>query len=257
MALDVDTIVRRLWDDIQRGDHFPQWLAGTLDLDTALAVQVGLLAEQERTGERLSGWKVGLTSERARGASGSDTRPFGYLLASHTFPSGSTIEAGAIRHGTVEPEFLFTVGERLSGPDLDPHQVRDAVARVAAGFELNERRPGSARPDLAMLAADRMTQWGIVEGEGIDPGSIEGSLDDVRVRLVCDGEERLSVRGGDEVDDHWSSIARLVSGLHRHGLALEPGQKVITGGLARFDLAPGERWRAEYEGIGAVEVLVR
>lgn len=254
--VDVDVVARRLWTDIQRGDHFPGWLAGQLDLESALAVQVRLLGEQQRSGERLSGWKVGLTSERARRALGSDTRPFGYLLASHTFRSGDHIDAAAIRHATIEPEFLFTVGRRLAGADLDPGEVRVSIDRVAAGFELNERRAGSARPDLALMAADRMTQWGIVEGGGVDPRDV-GDLDPVQVRVSCDGVERLAVRGGDEVDDHWRSIARLVGALHRHGLALEPGQKVITGGLGRFDLAPGQRWRAEFDGVGVVEVVAR
>jgi 2-keto-4-pentenoate hydratase len=257
MGHDVAAIAQRLWGDIQRGDHFPGWLADQLDLEAALAVQVALLGEQRRSGEFLSGWKVGLTSERARQALGSDTRPFGYLLASHTFRSGAQVDASAIRHGSIEPEFLFTIGARLAGPDLGPADVRAGTARVAAGFELNERRPGSVRPDLALMATDRMTQWGIVEGDGVDPAGIDGSLDDVRVRLSCDGVERLAVRGGDEVDDHWTSIARLVAVLDRHGLALEPGQKVITGGLSRFDLAPGQRWRAEFDGVGAVEVDVR
>lgn len=257
MGHDVDAVARRLWGDIQRGDHFPTWLAGRLDLDGALAVQVRLLGEHQRSGERLSGWKVGLTSERARRALDSDSRPFGYLLASHTFRSGDRVDAGAIRHATIEPEFLFTVGHRLAGPALAPAEVRAGIERVAAGFELNERRAGSARPDLAMMAADRMTQWGIVEGAGVDPRSVDLPLDDVRVRVACDGVERLDVRGGDEVDDHWTSIARLVAELDRHGLALEPGHKVITGGLGRFDLAPGQRWRAEFDGVGVVEVHAR
>jgi 2-keto-4-pentenoate hydratase len=134
------------------------------------------------------------------------------------------------------------------------------VARVAAGYELNERRAGSLRPDLVLMAADRMTQWGVVEGAGVAPAALAASLDDVRVRLTENGEERLVVRGGDEVDDHWTSIARLVGGLHRHGLALEPGHKVITGGLGRFDLVAGSRWRAQYEFFpgrpSAVEVQV-
>ncbi|MPY93456.1 MAG: hypothetical protein GEV08_10435, partial [Acidimicrobiia bacterium] len=228
---DLDATAERLAADIERGDHFPQWLAGELDLDAALGVQVRLLRRREKAGERLSGWKVGLTSERARRALGADVRPFGFLLASHTFTSGVAIEASGIRRGTIEPEFLFTVGERLAGPDVSPDQVRAGIRRVAAGYELNERRAGTARPDLALMATDRMTQWGVVEGGGIDVADLTGSLDDVVVRLTEDDAPRLQARGGDEVDDHWSSIARLVAVLDEHGLALEAGQKVITGGI--------------------------
>lgn len=268
---DVDAIAERLWADIGRGDHFPAWLAGRLDLDEALAVQVRILRRHEAAGEVLSGWKVGLTSPRARQALGADARPFGYLLAATTFTSPAVVAPSAIRHPTIEPELLFTVGERLAGPALAPSQVRAGIARVAAGFELNERRAGAVRPDLALMATDRMTQWGVVEGAGVHPDELGGSLDDLRVRLeewaprgagsagvgegASDGRVvRLDVRGGDEVDDHWGSIAQLVAVLDRHGLALEPGHKVITGGLGRFDLAPGQRWRATFVGVGDVEV---
>jgi 2-keto-4-pentenoate hydratase len=248
----LDDVSQRLASDIANGDHFPAWLVGSLDLDGGLAVQLRLLRRQLDGGEALGGWKVGLTSERARGAFGPDGRPFGFVLASHVFPSGSVIDTAAIRRPAIEPEFLFTVGRRLEGSDLSPAEARAGIERVAAGFELNERRAGSARPDLPTMAADRMTQWGIVEGTGID--AADADLDDVVVRMWCDGNDRLTARSADEVDDHWTSIARLAAELDRFGLGLEPGQKLITGALGRFDLAPGQRWRAAFEGIGEVSI---
>jgi 2-keto-4-pentenoate hydratase len=92
-----------------------------------------------------------------------------------------------------------------------------------------------------------------VEGTGVDPRDVD--LNDVVVRMWCNGEERIAARSGNEVDDHWTSIARLVAELHRYGLGLDPGQKVITGALGRFDLAPGDQWRATFDGIGDVAIL--
>jgi 2-oxo-3-hexenedioate decarboxylase len=249
---DLDAVAERLAADIANGDHFPAWLSGTLDLDAALAVQLRLLRRHLDSGERLAGWKVGLTSDRARRTLNADVRPFGFILASHVFASDADVEASTIRHASIEPEFLFTIASRLRGPDLSPDDVRAGIERVAAGFELNERRAGTTQPDIVAMATDRMTQWGVVEGSGTDPSGLD--LDDVEVHMWVDGEERLASRSGDEVDDHWTSIARLVTELDHHGLALEPGQKVITGGLARFDLAAGQRWRASFEGIGEVAI---
>ena len=249
---DLDAVAERLAADIADGDHFPAWLSGTLDLDAALAVQVRLLRRRMGRGEQLAGWKVGLTSDRARRALDADVRPFGFILARYVFTSDAEVVAAAIRHASIEPEFLFTVASRLGGPDLSPDDVRAGIDRVAAGFELNERRAGTTRPDIVAMATDRMTQWGVVEGAGTDPNGLD--LDDVEVRMWDNGEERLASRSGDQVDDHRTSIARLVTELDRHGLALEPGQKVITGGLGRFDLLAGHRWRASFEGIGEVAI---
>jgi 2-keto-4-pentenoate hydratase len=249
---DLEAVAERLAAAIADGDHFPPWLPGSLDLDGALAVQLRLLHRDLLAAEQLAGWKVGLTSERARRAVGADVRPFGYLLASHVFASGAEIPASSIRHASIEAEFLFTMARPLRGRDVTPVDARAAIDHVAAGFELNERRAGSARPDLVALATDRMTQWGVVEGTGIDPRGVE--LNDVVVRMWCDDNERVAARSGDEVDDHWNSIARLAVELDRYDMGLQPGQKVITGALARFDLAPGERWRATFDGIGDVTI---
>ena len=72
-------LVERLWEARQKGDYCPEWLNGALALDRALAVQLGLLERKVAAGDALAGWKIGLTSERARGALGVDARPFGHL----------------------------------------------------------------------------------------------------------------------------------------------------------------------------------
>jgi 2-keto-4-pentenoate hydratase len=100
---------------------------------------------------------------------------------------------------------------------------------------------------------DCLTQWGIVAGSGVAL-SPELELGSVRCRLSRDGEQVYEGTSKDELDDHVESLRRLVVALAGQGRALEPGQRVITGAFARFDAAAGQRWRAEYSGIGAVEV---
>ena len=193
-----------------------------------------------------------LFRSRARSALGADVRPFGFIT--QVLRSPASVTASAVRRPSIEPEFVFTVGDRLGDAEVSPEEARAAMASVAAGYELNEQRAGSVRPDLPLFVTDRLSQWAIVEGDAHPlPGS---SLDpnDVVVRMRCDGEERLDARSSDELDDHWSSLARLATGLHAHGLALEPGQKVITGALGRFSVNPGEHWLTTFEGIGDVEV---
>jgi 2-keto-4-pentenoate hydratase len=239
---------------VRAGDHAPEALLGRLDLPTALELQLAVLRSRLDAGEELGGFKVGLTSARARQTVGADVRPFGYILASRILDSGAVVDSRAIRKGSVEAELCFTIGHRLAG-EVSADDARAAVSRVAAGFELNEARPGSARRDLGLLVADDLTQWGIVEGTGKDIAGV-GDLGQVECRVQRNGEQVYAGRSGDELDDHFASLAALAAVLAHHGQALEPGYKVITGAFCRFDLVPGDRWRADYSAIGEVDITV-
>ena len=247
-------LVERFWQAVQAGDHAPEVLLGRLDLDAALTAQLRVLRSRLEAGERLGGFKVGLTSERARRTIGADVRPFGYILAHRVLRSGATVDSTSIRRGSVEPELCFTLARRLTGP-VSPADARAAVSRVAAGFELNEARPGSARRDLGLLVADDLTQWGIVEGSGVEVGP-DTDLSGVECTLERNGKVVYRGVSRDELDDHFASLARLAEVLGRHGQALEPGYKVITGAFARNEMVAGDEWRATYSGVGEVAISV-
>jgi len=253
--MDLAAITTRLWDARESGDYCPEWLNGALSLDEALEVQLGLLAHRLARGDSLAGWKIGLTSDRARRALGVDARPFGYVLASRVFASGVRIRAAEIARPSIEPELCFTIGRRVAGAQPTRDEIAASLSRVSAGFELNERRSGSAHPDFPAFVTDCLTQWGIVAGGGVSPGALD--LGAVCCELYRNGERVYSGVSRDELDDHLDSLCCLARVLAAHGRALEPGQRVITGAFARFDARAGERWRAEYAGVGTVEVELR
>jgi 2-keto-4-pentenoate hydratase len=252
MPANLDDIASRLAQARATGDYCPDWLPGALTLEEALAVQLRLLKVDLAAGEKLAGWKVGLTSPRARGALGADVRPFGYVLASKVIQSGGTLQADSIGGPAVEPELCFTFASGIKGADVTRDQVRAAVATISAGYEINERRRGSVRPDLPAMVSDRLTQWGIVVGEGVPVDGVD--TDGIRCELKKNGEAIYPGVSRDELDDHFESLRRLVVELAPHGRGIEAGQRVITGAFARYEVHAGETWRADYSGVGSVEV---
>jgi 2-keto-4-pentenoate hydratase len=238
------------------------WRSGRLDdadlptaglgLDDGLALQLELLDRLLARGERLGGWKVGLTSGTALDRMGPGFRPFGFILASRVFASGDRAPlAGG--PDSVEGELCFRLGEPVAGDGVTPDDVRRAVCApggaVAAGLELNDR--GRYTGDVAALSiAANMTNWGIVVGDAISPVPAGIDLDDLRVDLRQDGREAGSQHARGHIDDHFLSLSRLVRQLARFDRGLEAGQHVITGAFVRTRVTGPTRVEAEFSGIG-------
>jgi len=242
-----------LWKAYQNGTPIPAERFTGLGFEDGLIIQANIFRRRLARGDHHVGWKVGLTSERARSMVGIDDRPFGHLM--RLVDNGATLEAAEVNKATVEPEMCFTIGEAISGDHVDPASVPQRIKSVAAGYELNERR-AIVGGDLAMLVADNLTNWAIVEGSGVSPDNV-ADIDATEVVMSCNGEERFRCISRDEVDNPYLSISRLAATLHRHGMSLEPGQKVITGAYVRYQVEPGQTWTADYSGIGRVEVSYR
>lgn len=151
------------------GDHFPDWLNGAVNLGEALDLQLAVLQTELEAGATIGGWKVGLTSEASRRKLGADERPFGFVLAERSFASGSAIPSADITTLSVEAEMCFTVGADIDDHTVGPDRILDHMLEVSAGFELNEARTGSTRPDFHAMVTDCLTNWGIVSGPGIAP----------------------------------------------------------------------------------------
>lgn len=248
-------VAARLLTSRADGDFSPAWLSGTIDLPQALDLQLAVLDQHLAEGATVGGWKVGLTSEAARTRLGADERPFGFVLANRVLETGQELAADQVNNLSIETEMCFTIGSDITNPEIQPAEILDHIDNVAAGFELNEARPGSAAPDFFSMVTDCLTNWGIVGGAGVAPLSADALLDTV-ISFERNGEEVFRGVSKDYCDDHTISLCRLVEQLARHGQTLRAGQKVITGAFCRLPAEPGQHWRAIYDGIGDVEITI-
>jgi len=248
-------LTSRLLQAREQGDYSPDFLVDALDLPQALDLQLAVLQHHLDAGRSVGGWKVGLTSEASRQRLGADERPFGFVLADRILDSGATVDSAQIRSLSVETEMCFIVGDTAPDTSVSPDQILNFMSGVSAGFELNEARPGSVRPDFFAMVTDCLTNWGIVAGDPVVPASA-AALSATTITMDRNGEQVFAGISQDFVDDHTISLCRLVEQLARHGQALAPGQKIITGAFARFPTEPGDHWRATYRDIGSVEITV-
>lgn len=254
--MNVTEAADRIWEGYRRGEYFPPEVVGRLSFDEALRVQLDVLERKLARGERLAGWKIGLTSAAVRAHFGTDRQPFGHILESGVIASPGEVALDDLGVGCgVEPELCVTMGSDLRGPGVSAEEARAAVASIAPGMEINQKRSGGVT-DFGLSVADNLTQWAIVHGSA-SPVPDEFDSGSLRVTMSCNGEVRADVAGRDVIDDHFVSIATLANVLGDHGRHLEAGQRLITGSFSKHDASRGDEWRAEFAGLGACSVRFR
>ena len=88
---------------------------------TRTPIQDTLVAERMFAGDSLAGAKLGLTSKAKQEQMGVDEPAYGWVPASigAAAPTGRAVESSSeLIHPRVEPEFVFVMGDDLSGADL-------------------------------------------------------------------------------------------------------------------------------------------
>ncbi|UGQ11836.1 fumarylacetoacetate hydrolase family protein [Yinghuangia sp. ASG 101] len=223
-----------------------------LDLDTAYLVQDTLLGRKTGAGERVVGAKLGLTSHAKQQRMGIDSPLTGWLTDAMRLPAGEPVALDRMIHPRVEPEIVFTMGERLSGPDVTPERALGAVASVHAGFEVIDSRYRDFSFALPDVVADNASSCRFV----VSPVSLPADALDLAAetcRLSVDGETVATATGAAVQGHPAAALALAANSLARRGLAIEAGWTVLTGGLTdAVFLGPGVTVTAEFGALGTL-----
>jgi 2-keto-4-pentenoate hydratase len=254
MGDDLHAATERFWQAFNCGEYVPPEWVGRLSVEEAHDVQLGVIARRVAAGARQVGWKVGLTAAAIQRQFGFHEPVFGCLLADGRKRSGLVFGRDALIKPGFETEICMELGEPLSGA-IDAARARRAIARCFPAFEIIETRVDAAA-DMALLIADNSQQKAFVLGE---PVALTDNLQlaAVEARVAINGAEVAHGRGDAVLGDPINSVIWLAGKLAGRGLSLKAGDMIMTGSLVRqFPLHPGDRVRADFSGIGAVEVGV-
>jgi 2-keto-4-pentenoate hydratase len=237
-------------------------IAPFTDADPTLGADEGYLIQQELVrllladGDRIVGHKVGLTSRPMQRMLGMDTPDFAPVLESNVYSDGASVSAGAFIQPKIEAEIVFVMGSRLAGPGVTLADARAAVEGVGAAVEIVDSRIVDWRIRLADTIADLASCGAIACSPRLVP------LSDVDTKLVGmvmsrDGELVDTGAGAAALGDPVAVVAWLANTLGERGVALEPGQLIMTGALhAAVPMAAGETYVAEFDRLGTITVRV-
>jgi 2-keto-4-pentenoate hydratase len=225
------------------------------NLTEAYAIQDRLI---ESLSSAVVGWKLGATDPAGQQRFGISEPFTGRLLAGALHPSPAVFATSSFPSGA--PVVECEIGVHLDGTlslDQAPFAevtVRAAVKRVRPCFEVPGARFRGPRPEVFSLIADNSAARAVVIGAEADLTSV-GSLADIAVRLVVNGEPVAEGRGAAAMGDPIRAVTWLANHLAQRRLALEPGAFVLTGALSGAHTLPAHaRAVAEFDQLGRVEV---
>jgi 2-keto-4-pentenoate hydratase len=255
MTMDREALARAIdafWDDWRRGVHFPQTWRERLDLDDAYRIQLALVARRCTGGVRQIGWKVGLTARAIQEQFDIHEPVFACLLSEGRIESGHAFRHADLITPGFENEVCVVLARPLEGPGLSIEDVATAVAHCRPALEIVEKR-GDLSGQLALALADNAEQKAFVVGPAV-PLTPDLDLSTIGVRVSINGAEVATGRGDAVLGHPLRSIAWLAAKLSVYGRRLEAGDHIMTGSFTRqFPIAPGDRIRTEFEGLGPVE----
>ena len=249
--MDIAAVVESMWVHAERRSFFPAEWRGRLTISQAYQVQLGLLDRYVARGERLAGWKVGLTAPVIQAQFGMHEPVMGFLLESGHRESGVVFRHGELIEPGFENELCLTVGMRIQGPGVTPAEARAAITAVQPAFEIVEGR-GDFRADPALALTDNAQQKAFVTGpaSALPAGWAPPST---TVDVLVNGRRVEEVVGSERTGDPIGAVAWLANKLAEFGRRIEAGHRIMSGSFTKqYPIAPGDRIETRFTPFGAV-----
>ena len=227
---------------------------GDLTLDRAYTIQDALRRELARRGQRPIGWKLGATSASSQAAMGLKEPMCGFLFP-RQYTSGAEVSLQEFVGLAVEAEIAFRMRTKLVGPGVTAATALLAVEGAVAALELPDLM-FSGKPGLPDFIANSIIANAIVLGSPFTPLS---GLDLAAEEVVYEhnGEIVGTYTAAEVLGNPLNALAWLANHLQGRGLALEPGDVVMSGAISKV-LRPkaGDTIRARFSHLGSVSVKV-
>jgi 2-oxo-hept-3-ene-1,7-dioate hydratase len=229
-----------------------------ITLEEAYAIQKAWIEIKLREGRVVRGHKIGLTSKAMQSALNINEPDSGVLLDDMFFADGGIVPTDRFIGTRIEAELAFVMKQRLAGPDCTMFDVLNATDFVVPALEILDTRIERVDPatkstrKIFDTIADNAANAGIVLGGR----PIRPSEADLRwIGALCYRNGQLEETGlaAGVLNHPATSMAWLVNKIAPLGLALEPGQVVLSGSFIRpIETRKGDTIQADYGPYGTV-----
>jgi len=258
----IKTAADRLYKAETERQQIPALTLGhpEMDMDDAYKIQKAWVDRKIAEGDSVRGYKIGLTSRAMQMAVNIDEPDYGVLLDSMFFADGAEINVSDFLDPRIEVELAFVLKDRLEGENVTIFDVLNATDYVIPSLELIAARCHRTDPETGYqrkvldTISDNAANAGIIlGGRPIKPMDIDlrwaGSL------LYLNGQiEETGVAAG-VLGHPANGICWVCKRFAPHGVALEPGQVILSGSFTRpVPVKAGDTVHADYGPLGGISV---
>jgi 2-oxo-hept-3-ene-1,7-dioate hydratase len=217
-----------------------------ITLADAYAIQKAWVEIKLGEGRVVKGHKIGLTSKAMQSALNIDEPDSGVLLDDMFFADGGLVPSDRFIGTRVEAELAFIMKQRLAGPDCTMFDVLNATDFVVPALEILDTRIERVDPQTKSTRkifdtiADNAANAGVVLG-GRPIRPLEADLRWIGALCYRNGQLEETGLAAGVLNHPATSMAWLVNKIAPLGLALEPGQVVLSGSFIRPIETPQRR----------------
>lgn len=235
-----------------------------IDVVDAYEIQLSNIRRRLAAGARVRGHKVGLSSPVMQQMMGVDEPDYGHLLDTMVVSQDAPIPAMRYCYPRIEVEIGYVLGSSLPGEGCTEADVLAATEYVVPSLELIDSRIRDWRIRLADTIADNASSAGVILGEarrtpaelaaeGIDLANIEAVLYSGSGGQAGGWTETARGNTSAVLGNPTTAVAWLAGKVASFGVKLEAGHLILPGSCTRaIDARPGDRFRAEFAGLGSV-----
>lgn len=229
---------------------------GEFSLADAYKIQGRGILTRLSDGEKIIGYKMGLTSKAKMEQMGLHQPIFGVLTDVMELKNQSAFSMKKKIHPKAEPEIYFRTNKELRGV-LTSAEALNACSEVGVALEiLDSRYAGFKYFTLPDVVADNSSSAYFVLGESVKTPT-DLPFGDLNIEILENDKVVFGATGSAILGDPLLSLCELVKLLGEQDLALPAGSVVLAGAATQaIELKAGQKITATLDRVGRAEFTV-
>ena len=231
-----------------------------ITMDDAYAVQNAIYDAKLGAGQKVIGWKIGLTSKAMQYALNIDIPDSGILFDDMQFDTGATVPKGRFIQPRIEAEIAFVMKSPIGGENVTRADVIAATDYVSPSIEILDTRILRSDPATGQTRNVCDTISDNAANAGIVLGAERHAIDAFDLRWVGamalrNGEVEETGLGAGVLNDPVESVVWLARRMSQYGQQIEAGQVILSGSFIRpVECPSGTHIETDFGAFGSVKI---